>query len=171
LERAPLAGDLARFMKDPTFLQQCFVTNEPYFARRRGADAGAALISSLCPEYDPYRVIFVRSAFLAAQPDVVRRFVRASVRGWVDYLTGDPAPPTRILKKLRPDLPEEFFAFSIAAMKDHRLVMGDPAQGERMGLLKPERLQHQIDLLREVGVLDAPVTLDQVATLEFISGP
>ena len=31
--------DLARFMNDKTFVQQCFVTNEPFFARQRGAAA------------------------------------------------------------------------------------------------------------------------------------
>jgi NitT/TauT family transport system substrate-binding protein len=164
----PLAGDLARFMNDPTFLQQCFVTNEPYFARQRGAPAGAVLVSTLCPDYDPYRVIFARNDFLARHPDVVRRFVRASVRGWIDYLTGDPAPANGLLRKLRPDLPLDFPAYSIGAMKDYHLVLGDPARGERMGLLTRARLQREIDLLHEVGVLDQPVTVDQVAALEFV---
>lgn len=167
----PLAGDLARFMNDPTFLQQCFVTNEPFFARQRGAKAGAVLIARLCPEYDPYRVMFAGRDFLAKHPDVVRRFVRASIRGWVDYLTGDPAPADALLQKLRPDLPPEFLAYSIRAMNDNRLVLGDPARGERMGLLTPARLQREIDLLHAVGVLDRPITVDDAATLEFIPPP
>ncbi len=164
----PLAGDLARFMNDPTFIQQCFVTNEPYFARKRGARASAVLVARLCPEYDPYRVIFARNSFLAAHPDLVRRFVRASVRGWIDYLTGDPAPANRRLEQLRPDLPADFFGYSIKAMNDYGLVLGDASRGERMGLLTRQRLQQQIDLLTEVGVLDRPVTVDQVATFQFL---
>jgi NitT/TauT family transport system substrate-binding protein len=164
----PLAGDLARFMNDPTFLQQCFVTNEPYFARLRGAKAGAVLVARLCPEYDPYRVMFAGREFLAKHPDVVRRFVRASAKGWVEYLTGDPAPANALLRKLRPDLPPEFLAFSIQAMNDNRLVLGDAGRGERMGLLTRERLQQEIDLLRAVGVLDRSVTVEDAATLEFV---
>ena len=167
----PLAGDLARFMNDPAFIQQCFVTNEPYFARARGAHPGALLTSQLCPEYDPYRVIFVQTDYLARHPDVVRRFVRASVRGWVDYLTGDPAPAVARLRQLRPDLPGDFFAYSIGALRDYRLVLGDPANGERAGLLTRVRLQSEIDLLRRVGVLDRPVTVDDVADLEFVPPP
>jgi hypothetical protein len=56
-------------------------------------------------------------------------------------------------------------------MKDNRLVLGDAARGERMGLLTRERLQREIDLLREVGVLDRSVTVDDAATLEFIPPP
>ena len=167
----PLAGDLARFMNDPAFLQQCFVTNEPFFARERGARAGAALVSALCPEYDPYRVVFASDAFLARHPEIVRRFVRASVQGWEDYLTGDPAPANARLRQLRPDLPAAFFAYCIAEMKDRHLVLGDPARGERMGLLTRERLARQIALLRDVGVLEKPVAVDDVATLEFVTPP
>jgi NitT/TauT family transport system substrate-binding protein len=167
----PLAGDLARFMNDPTFLQQCFVTNEPYFAHERGAKAGAVLVAGLCPEYDPYRVMFAGRGYLAANPEVVRRFVRASVRGWVDYLTGDPAPANALLRRLRPDLTDDFIAYSVRAMKDYRLVLGTAARGERMGLMTRERLQRQVDLLREVGALDTPVTVDDVAALEFIPPP
>lgn len=167
----PLAGDLARFMNDPTFLQQCFVTNEPFFALARGAKAEAILVSKLCPDYDPYRVIFTGTDYLGTQPEVVRRFVRASVKGWVDYLTRDPSPANAAIRRLRPDLPPEFLAYSIAAMKDHELVLGDAARGERMGLLTRERLQREINLLREVGVLDKPVTVDDVAALEFVPPP
>ncbi|HUJ43359.1 MAG TPA: ABC transporter substrate-binding protein [Opitutaceae bacterium] len=164
----PLAGDLARFMNDPTYLQQCFVTNEPFFAQQRGAHAAAILISKLCPDYDPYRVIFAGTAYLGQHPEVVRRFVRASVKGWVDYLTGDPAPANAVLRKLRPDLPAEFMSYSIAAMRDDGLVLGDAARGEHMGLLTRERLEQEINLLREVGVLDKPVAVDDVATLAFV---
>ena len=162
----PLVGDLARFMNDPRFVQQCFVTNEPYFARQRGADVGALLIAH--PGYEPYRVIFTSDAFLQGNPDVVRRFVRASVRGWVDYLTGDPAPGNALLRKARPDLPEDFFAFSIQAMKDYRLVLGDPARGERMGQLTAERLATQLKLLRSLGVMERDLRVEDVATFDFL---
>ncbi len=164
----PLVGDLARFMDNPAFIQQCFVTNEPYFAAARGAHPKAMLTSTQIPRYDPYRVIFVGDSFLARHPDVVRRFVRASVRGWIEYVTGDPGPADALLKKLRPDLPAGIFAYSLAAMKRYHLVQGDPARGERAGLLTRARLQQEISLLEQVGVLEHPVTVDQVAALDFV---
>lgn len=162
----PLVGDLARFMNDPRFVQQCFVTNEPFFARQRGADVGALLIAH--PGYEPYRVMFTSDTFLAANPDVVRRFVRASVRGWIDYLTGDPAPGNALLRQARPDLSDEFMAFSIQAMKDYRLVLGDPARGERMGQLTAERVATQLRLLRELGVMDRELRVEDVARFDFL---
>jgi NitT/TauT family transport system substrate-binding protein len=162
----PLVGDLARFMNDKTFIQQCFVTNEPFFARQRGAEVGALLIAH--PGYEPYRVMFASNEFLAQNPDVVRRFVRASVRGWNDYLTGDPAPANALLQKLRPELTPEFFTYSILAMKDYQLVLGDPARGEKVGQLTRERLETQLRVLRELGVIERDVNVDDVATFDFL---
>lgn len=164
----PLVGDLARFMNDPRFVQQCFVTNEPYFARQRGARVGALLIASAELGYEPYRVMFGRREYIEQHPEIVRRFVRASVRGWVDYLTGDPEPGNAVIRRLRPDLPADFFPYSIGALKDFQLVLGDPARGERAGQLRPERLRRQIALLQEMGVLDRPVQLEDVATFAFL---
>ncbi|HEY8995218.1 MAG TPA: ABC transporter substrate-binding protein [Lacunisphaera sp.] len=165
----PLVGDLARFMNDPTLVQQCFVTNEPFFARQRGTKVGALLIAS--DTYEPYRVMFTGREFLAKHPDVVGKFVRASVRGWVDYLTGDPTPANKILMEKRSDLTPEFMAYSIKAMNDYKLVSGEPAKGEFAGQITAARLQKQIDLLREVGVLDKPVKVEDVATFEYIPKP
>jgi NitT/TauT family transport system substrate-binding protein len=162
----PLVGDLARFMNNPEFVQQCFVTNEPFFARQRGAKVGALLIAS--DTYEPYRVMFTGNEFLARHPDLVGKFVRASIHGWVDYLTGDPAPANRLLTAKRSDLSPEFMAYSIKAMNDYKLVSGDPAKGEQTGQITAARLQKQIALLQEIGVLDKPVAVSDVATFEFI---
>ncbi len=162
----PLVGDLARFMNNPTFIQQCFVTNEPYFAKQRGADVGALLIAH--PGYEPYRVIFAGDEFIAKHPEIVRKFVRASLKGWREYMTGDPTPANNLLLKLRSDLTPDFLAYSIKAMNEYQLVLGDPKRDERMGQLTPERLETQIKLLQELGVLDKPVKLGDVVTFEFI---
>lgn len=164
----PLLGDLARFVNNPEFVQQCFVTNEPFFARQQGAKVGALLIAS--DSYEPYRVMFTSKEFLARHPDVVGKFVRASIRGWVDYLTGDPTPANQLLAVKRSDLTPEFMAYSIKAMNDYKLVAGDPAKGEFTGQLTTARLEKQIKLLQEVGVLDKPVAVEEVATFEFLPG-
>ena len=162
----PLVGDLARFMNNTEFVQQCFVTNEPFFARQRGANVGALLIAS--DNYEPYRVIFAGNEFLANHPDIVGKFVRASIKGWVDYLAGDPAPANKLLAAKRTDLSPEFMAYSIKAMNDYKLVSGDAQKGVSVGQLTTARLEKQIKLLQEVGVLDKPIAVSDVATFEFL---
>jgi NitT/TauT family transport system substrate-binding protein len=112
--------------------------------------------------------MFTGRLFLAEHSMAVEKFVRASVRGWVDYLTGDPAPGNALIAAKRGDLTPEFMAYSIKAMNDYKLVLGDPAKGEFAGQITAARLQKQIDLLQEVGVLDKPVKVEDVATFEYI---
>jgi NitT/TauT family transport system substrate-binding protein len=162
----PLVGNLARFMNDPQFIQQCFVTNEPFFARQRGAKVGALLIAH--EGYEPYRVMFTSRDYLEKNPGIVAKFVRASLRGWEDYLTGDAGPGNALIQQRRTDLPAEFFPYSIQAMKEYKLVLGDPARGEKLGQLTEKRLQTQIELLRDLGVLEKPLKVEDVATFEFL---
>ena len=162
----PLVGDLARFVNDPEFVQQCFVTNEPFFARQQGLKVGALLIAH--PGYEPYRVVLASEALIRENPDLVRRFVRASLRGWTDYLSGDPAPANALIKRLRPDLPDDFFTYSIKAMKDYQLVLGDPSRGEKMGQLTAARIETQIKLLRELHMTERDLRVEDVATFDFL---
>ncbi len=98
-------------MNNPEFVQQCFaLTNEPFFVRQKGADVGALLIAS--DSYEPYRVMFAGNEFIAKHPDIVAKFVRASVKGWVDYLGGDPSPANKLLATKRSDLSPEFTAWA-----------------------------------------------------------
>ncbi len=162
----PLVGDLARFMNDAKCLQQCFVMNAPFFARQRGGRVRALLIAH--PGYEPYRVVFTSDKFAQEHPEIVAKFVRATLRGWTDYLTGDPAPGNALLKKVRSDLPDDFFAYSIKAMNDYQLVLGDPKRGEKMGQLTRARLETQLKLLKELGVMDRELRVDDVATFDFL---
>ena len=164
----PLVGDLARFMNNTEFCPTTsFVTNEPFFARQRGSDVSALLIAS--DTYEPYRVMFTGTEFLTKHPDIVGKFVRASIKGWSDYLAGDPTPANQLLAAKRSDLSAEFMAYSIKAMNDYKLVSGDPQKGEFVGQLTTARLEKQIKLLQEVGVkLDKPVGVSDVATFEFL---
>ena len=83
----PTDYGIARFMADRDFVQQCFITNEPYFAEKNGAKVRCLLIADA--GYDPYRVIFTSKAFARDHPEAVRAFVACTIRGWHDFLYGD----------------------------------------------------------------------------------
>jgi NitT/TauT family transport system substrate-binding protein len=161
----PLNYGLAQFFADKNFIQQCFITNEPYYVAKNGFKPKTLLIAD--SGYDPYRVIVTSQRFLRENPEAVRGFVRASARGWHSFLHGDA---TAAMARIRADndkMDEAFIRFSIEAMKRHRLVEGDPAKGERIGLITPERLTAQMDALISVGLLRAPLPLERVAALEL----
>src|ERR1039458_4236368 len=89
VRQIPATLSIANFLADPGYVQQIFITSEPFFARQAGADVRTLLISS--SGYDPYRVQFTTRGFAAQHSDVVAKFVHASIRGWQQYLR-DPDP-------------------------------------------------------------------------------
>jgi NitT/TauT family transport system substrate-binding protein len=118
--------------------------------------------------YDPYRVLFSNRGYVKAHPGVVRAFVQASIRGWEDYLNGDAAPGDALITRDYAGSTPAVLAFARAQLREARIAAGDPAKGERLGLLSRRRLAEQIAVLQELGLLPEPVTVDQVATFEFL---
>lgn len=161
----PINYGLAQFMADKNFIQQCFVTNEPYFVRKNGANPRAILIAE--SGYDPYRVIFTSQRFLREKPEAVRGFVRAAARGWHDFLHGDPAPGMALISRDNEKMDADFMNYSIRAMNERRLVTGHAERGERIGLITRERLQAQMDALVALGMLKEPLPLERVAAFDF----
>ncbi|MBI5380902.1 MAG: ABC transporter substrate-binding protein [Opitutae bacterium] len=162
----PVPYGLANFFANPQAIQQCVVTNEPFLAAQHGVRVKTLRIADA--GYDPYHVIFCRPDFAAAQPEIVRAFVAASVRGWRDYIEGDPAPADALILKQNPRMTAAFLAFSRRELTERRLVTGDPAKGEGAGRLALPRIEASIAQLVALQVLEQPLAVAKVATTEFL---
>ncbi len=162
----PLNYGLAQFMADPNFIQQCFVTNEPYYVKANGGNPKTLLISD--SGYDPYRVIFTSTKFARERPEIVRAFVAASIRGWDDFMNGDPSPAKAMISARNESMTTEFMAYSIEAMRTARLVSGNPDAGERTGLLKRSRLQRVAENLHSLGILPEVMPLERYVSFDFL---
>lgn len=94
----PYDGGVARFLSDPQFSQQCYVTSEPLAAKKQGGDPQVFLIADT--GFNPYAtVVITRSDLVKKNPELVRAFVQASAEGWKAYLQ-DPGPTNQKLGEL-----------------------------------------------------------------------
>lgn len=162
----PLTYGLQSFLSDPSAIQQCFVTNEPFFARQQGARVKVLMISD--SGYESYHVIFTRLALLREDPDVVRRFVRATMRGWKDYLEGDPSAAHAEILRRNAQMTPELLAYSRGELIARQLVLGNPAEGDVPGRLRVTRVEHQLEVLRDAGVIRQDWTPDQLVWPEAL---
>lgn len=162
----PTSYGLGSFLADKTVIQQCFLTSEPFFARQKGLKVRTLPLTD--SGYDMYHTIVCRRALIKAEPEVVRAFVRASIRGWRDYIEGDPTPANQLMLARNPHMTAAQLEFSRHALIEHALVEGHPDKGESAGHLDLARIQHEIDVLREFHVLDQPLQAAQVATVQFL---
>jgi len=158
--------EIAQFLADKNFIQQGFLTSEPFVFDQLKVPTRSMLISD--SGYDPYRVLFCSRDFAHSHPDVVRGFVRASIRGWQDCLRSDPSPGDRLITRDHPETTPAILAYSWARLKSAHIVDGDAAKGERIGLITRRRLEAQIAILHQLGLLSGDIGVDEFASLDFL---
>ncbi len=168
LSITPSDFGMSRFLADNNFVQQCFITNEPYYVRKQGARVGTLLLSD--SGFSPYRVWFTSRQYAREHPAVVQAFTAASIRGWRDYMEGDRTETDRMIGVLNKQMLPDFIAFSVEAMRTHQLVAGDPARGETYGQIRPARVQELIEQLTAIGILTQPLKVEDVFDPGFLPG-
>jgi NitT/TauT family transport system substrate-binding protein len=166
LNMVPMDYGLARFVADRNFIQQCFITSEPYELEINGVKARAMLIADA--GYDPYRVIFTNRAFARDHPEAIRAFMAGTVRGWTDFLAGDASEARARIQAENSSQSTALMDYTISTMKRYHLVGGDPAKGERVGLLTPARMNALVDTLTELKILDVRMPLEKFVSFEFL---
>ncbi len=162
----PMDYGLARFMADKNFVQQCYITSEPYYVEMHGVKARAMLIST--SGYDPYRAIFTTKAFAREHPEVVRAFVSGTIRGWKDFLQGDATEARARIQAENSGQSPALMDYTVDRLKRYKLVGGDPAQGDRIGLITPERMTALLQTLVDLKLLDTRMPLENFVSFDFL---
>jgi NitT/TauT family transport system substrate-binding protein len=165
VRQIPSTFSIASFLSDPEYVQQIFVTNEPFFAKQAGAEVRTLMISA--SGYDPYRVSFTTKEFAVAHPDVVAKFVRASIRGWLAYLR-DPSATNEYLLKLNPVLNPQQEAFTAQALREGEFITGGDPSGAQTGHMTAERWQATYEQLKSLGILSGSVDPASAYSLAFV---
>jgi NitT/TauT family transport system substrate-binding protein len=166
LREIPINYGIAQFMADPRFVQQCFLTNEPYYVAKNGGHPKVFQLSE--SGYDPYRILFTTQGFLKGHEDAVRAFVAASTRGWVDFMNGDASQARAQILKANENMTDEFISFSMKSMKEHFIVEGRTDAGEKAGLLRRKRIQDQIDVLAQLKIIPHPIPLEEFVRFDVV---
>jgi NitT/TauT family transport system substrate-binding protein len=169
LERRQTTFGIGEFLADPTAVQQCMVTNEPFFAEQNGRRVRTLTLTSA--GYDCYHAIFTRRELTRTAPEVVRAFVRATIRGWRDYLEGDPGAADKLILQRNPQMTQALLTFARSELIIHAFVRGRAEKGEDIGQLALSRISDQMDTLLQLKVMELPVSIASVATKDFLPSP
>jgi NitT/TauT family transport system substrate-binding protein len=111
--------------------------------------------------------MFTTQEFLKQHPDTVAEFVRASLRGWRDYLN-DPAAAHTVIAKLNPALNPDWMQFSWQALRDGHFVTGDDPGGARLGEMTPQRWTTMYGQLFDLKIIAKPFDPKVAYTLQFV---
>jgi NitT/TauT family transport system substrate-binding protein len=164
----PYQFNPAPFIADPQSAQQGYLTSEPFEVEKQAGWAPKVFL--LADEgFDPYSTtIETQAALVAEKPELVQRFVDATVIGWYNYLYGDNAAANELIKKDNPEMTDEQLAYSLAKMKEYGIVISGAAAEKGIGCMTDERFKDFFDKMAKIGVIDATVDYKAAFTTEFV---
>jgi NitT/TauT family transport system substrate-binding protein len=151
----PYTFNLQPFFADKTMAQQAYPSSEPYQAEQQNEKVKFFLLAD--GGYPPYgSTIVTTEKMIGEKPDVVARFVKASLEGWRDYMK-NPAPANALIKADNTKMTDGQIEFALAKMKDMKAIDRGDAATLGVGIITADRYKQIYDFLVAGGLLDPKV--------------
>ena len=148
---------------------QGYVTSEPYaIEKSAGFKPGIILLADY--GFNSYSTLIeTRGELIDKKPDLVQRFVDASLVGWYNYLYGDNAAANALIRKLNPEMTDTLIAYSIARMKEYGIVDSGDALRDGIGAMSDARMASFFDKMVRAHVVRSDIDYRKAYTLRFIN--
>ena len=162
----PYTFNIQPFLADKSLAQQGYPSSEPFAAMKAGAKANFYLFADA--GYPPYgTTIVTMEKTLAARPEVLRKFVAASMEGWKSFMA-DPSPAIALIKKDNPNMTDETLAFAVRRLKELDVFWAGDARTAGLGSMREERFKATYDMLVQNKLLDPKVDWKKTFTTQFV---
>ncbi|HEY3677589.1 MAG TPA: ABC transporter substrate-binding protein [Bradyrhizobium sp.] len=157
------------FIADQQSAMQGYVTSEP-FAIEKAAKFKPGVILLADHGYNTYSTLIeTRANLIDKNPDLVQRFVDASIIGWYRYIYGDNTPGNAMIKKLNPEMTDEMLAYSVAKMKECGIVDSGDSLKDGIGAMNDARVASIFEKMVRAGVVKPDVDYRKGYTLRFVN--
>lgn len=165
----PYTFNLAPFLTDKRAIQQAFISSEPFAARQAGADTGFLLFAD--SGFENYQTtIDVGTKFATERPEVLQRFIDASIEGWALYMRGtERAAAHALIRRDNPDMSAESIAYADQAMADRGIVVSGEAQTLGIGAMTDARWERFAAAMVAAGVYPAGLDAKRAYSLQFVN--
>ena len=164
----PYTFNVAPFLADAHAVQQGYLGSEPYTIEQAGVKPVVMLIADV--GYSSYAAMIETSQKLVREnPDLVQRFVNASIEGWESYINGDPSPANALIKRDNPEMTDGLLAFGIAQMKSHGIVDSGDAKTLGVGAMTEARWRDFYEVVAAQGQYPKDLDWKKAFTLQFVN--
>jgi NitT/TauT family transport system substrate-binding protein len=166
----PYNFNLGPFLANPRAVQQGYSIAEPIYVRNEG---GFEPVVHLLADhgFDTYSTLIeTRVQMVRDRPDLVQRFVDASILGWTSYLYGDRRAANAAMRRDNPDISEAELEASVALMRSQGIIDSSDAITVGIGAMKLARIAHFLGSMVQAGLYSAgEIDPARVATLQFVN--
>jgi len=164
----PYTFNPAPFLADPMSAQQGYITSEPYAIEQQGGFEPLLFLMADAGFDTPSTMIEAKRDFVEANPDLVQRFVDATIIGWYNYLFGDNTAANDMIKRDNPEMTDGQIEFSIAKMLEYGLVDSGAAEEGGIGCIDAEQVASFHTKMVAAGAVQADIVPDDAFTTQFV---
>lgn len=164
----PYTFNAQPFLVDKRAAMQGYVTSEPYAVEKAG---GFKPVIFLLADkgFDSYSTLIeTRRDLVEKKPDLVQRFVDASIIGWYNYMNGDTGAANAAIKRDNPDMTDELLAYGRSKLRAYGIVDSGDSKNGGLGMMTNARWKAFFDVMAADGVYPAAMDYRQAYTLDFI---
>jgi NitT/TauT family transport system substrate-binding protein len=157
------------FLADRNSAMQGYVTSEPYaIGKQTGVKPKVFLLADY--GFSSYSTLIeTRRDLVARNPDLVQRFVDASIIGWYNYIYHDNKPANDLIKRQNPEMTDDLLAYSVAQMRDYGIVDSGDAVVLGVGAMTDARVAGFFEEMVRAGVVKAGLDYRKSYTLQFVN--
>jgi NitT/TauT family transport system substrate-binding protein len=165
----PYTFNAQPFIANPQSAMQGYVTSEPFAVEKAaGFKPGVLLLADY--GFNTYSTLIeTRQEVIEKKPDLVQRFVDASIIGWYHYIYGDNSAGNAMIKKLNPEMSDELLAYSVAKMKQYGIVDSGESAKNGIGAMSDERVTSFFQKMVKAGVVKSDLDYRKSYTLRFVN--
>ena len=156
------------FIADQHSAMQGYVTSEPFAVETEGKFKPKIFLLADQGFSDYSTLIETRRELVEKKPDLVQRFVDASIIGWYNYLYGNNAPANALIKRQNPEMTDTLLAYSVARMKEYGIVDSGDALTLGIGAMTDARMKDFFDKMLRAGVTKPGLDYRKSYTLQFV---
>ena len=162
----PYTFNLQPFFADSNIAQQAFASSEPYQAAQKGVKVNFLLLAD--DGYPPYTgAVTTTQKTVAERPEMVARFVKATMEGWKSFMD-NPAPAIEAIKKENQNMTDGQIAYAMQRMREMKVVTGGDAARLGIGAMTDERWKKTADFMVDAGLLKSTTDYRKAYTMQFV---
>lgn len=167
-QKRPYNFTMGPFLADKTMAQQGYLSSEPLKIEKEGGFKPLVLLMA-DSGWTPYSTtIETRKEIVDTKPDLVQRFVDASIKGWYSYFE-NPTPGNELIKKDNPQMSDDQLAYGVTKMKEYGIVVSGDAEKQGIGSMSDQRWKTFFDDMASAGVYKAATKYQDAYTLKFVN--
>ena len=156
------------FLANKNSAMQGYVTSEP-FAIEKAAKITPKVFLLADQGFSAYSTLIeTRRDLVDKKPDLVARFVDASIIGWYNYIYHDNSAADALIKQQNPEMTDDLLAYSVAAMKKYGIVDSGDALALGVGAMTDARMKDFFDETVRAGVVKSSLDYRKAYTLQFV---